>query len=111
MSVVTASVVLTNDYVIARLHVGKINDVRDDYWATKDREVLSICEPHVEGDVSFLVPVRNPIHFLAMHLRVSSPQLFVLLLDSPFQPPVFCRADRLYRNTVYHRGLSFFLLR
>jgi hypothetical protein len=33
------------------------------------------------------MPVRNPIHFLAMHLRVPSPQLFVLLLDSPLQPP------------------------
>src|SRR5260370_30558881 len=57
------------------------------------------------------MPVRNPIHFLAMHLRVPSPQLFVLLLDSPLQPPVFCRADRLYRNTVHHHGLGFLLLR
>src|SRR5260221_10781366 len=57
------------------------------------------------------MPVRNPIHFLAMHLRVPLPQLFVLLLDSPLQPPVFCRADRLYRNTVHHHGLGFFLLR
>src|SRR5258707_4832709 len=57
------------------------------------------------------MPVRNPIHFLAMHFRVTSPQLFVLLLDPPLKPPVFCRADRLYRNTVHHHGLGFFLLR
>src|SRR6266567_7199078 len=103
--------VLPNDYVVACFHVGKIDAVRDDCWATQDREVLPIREPHVEGEVSFLMPVRNPIHFLAMHLRVPSPQLFVLLLDSPVQPPVFCRADRLYRNTVHHHGLGFFLLR
>src|SRR5437660_838919 len=103
--------VLPNDYVVACFHVGKIDAVRDDCWATQDREVLTICEPYVEGEVSFLMPVRNPIHFLAMHFRVTSPQLFVLLFDSPLQPPVFCRADRLYRNTVHHHGLGFFLLR
>src|SRR5260221_14324649 len=57
------------------------------------------------------MPVRDPVHFLAVNLRVPSPQLFVLLLDSLVQPPVFCRADRLYRNTVDRHGLGFFLLR
>src|SRR5216683_4422948 len=108
---VAPAVILTNDYGVARLNVREINDVRDDCWATQDREVLSICEPHVERQVSFLMPVRNPVHFLAVNLRVPSPQLFVLLLNSPVQPPVFCRADRLYRNTVHHHGLAFFLLR
>src|SRR6266568_5681324 len=103
--------VLPNDYVVACFHVGKIDAVRDDCWATQDREVRPICEPHVEGEVSFLMPVRNPIHFLAMHFRVTSPQRFVLLLDSPLQPPVFCRADRLYRNTVPHHRRWFCLLR
>src|SRR5438309_6196819 len=108
---VAPAVILTNDYGVARLNVREINDVRDDCWATQDREVLSICEPYVERQVSVLMPVRNPVHFLAVNLRVPSPQSFVLLLDSVVQPPVFCRADRLYRNTVHHHGLGSFLLR
>src|SRR5712692_3376584 len=108
---VAPAVILTNDYGVTRLNVREINDVRDDCWATQDREVLSIREPYVKGQVSFLMPVRNPVHFLAVNLRVPSPQLFVLLLDSPVQPSVFCRADRLYRNTVHHHGLGFFLPR
>ncbi len=35
-------------------------------------------------NVQFM-PVRNPVHFLAVNLRIPSPQLFVLLLDSPVQ--------------------------
>src|SRR5258708_22172843 len=88
-----------------------MKEVWEDWGGTQDRKVLSICEPQVEGQVSFLMPVRNPVHFLAVNLRVPSPQLFVFLLDSSVQPPVFCRADRLYRNTVHHYGLGFFLLR
>src|SRR5437660_10013345 len=53
----------------------------------------------------------DKVHDLAMNLRVSPPKTVVLLHDSPLQPPVFCRADRLYRNTVHHHGLGFFLLR
>src|SRR5437879_1567827 len=49
--------------------------------------------------------------FLPCTLRVPSPQLFILLLDSSLQPPVFCRADRHCWNTVHHHGLGFFLLR
>jgi hypothetical protein len=44
-----------------------------------------------EGQVSFLVPMRNPVHFLAVNLGITSPQFFVLLLDSLVQTPVFLR--------------------
>src|SRR5882724_3993742 len=110
-SVVPPVVILTDDYVVARFHVGEIDEISDDCGATRNCEVLPIREPHVEVQVSLLVSVRNPVHFLAVNLRVPSSQLFVLLLDSPVQPPVFCQADRLYRNTVDRHGLGFFLLR
>jgi len=47
------------------------------------------------------VPVRNPVHFFPVHLRISSPKFFVLLLDSLVQTPMFDRTDRRNRSMAH----------
>jgi hypothetical protein len=101
-------VIFAKDDIVTRCPVGEINDVSLDDGAAYNRKVLPIRKPHVEEQMSVLIPVRNPVHLLTVDLGVPSAQFFMFLLDSLVQPPVFRRANRNNRSITHPDSFRFF---
>src|SRR6267142_833113 len=103
--------VFSDHLEITGLEAAKVSANNEHVARVSKREVRLVLETHGEIERPVFDGMGDKVHDLAMNFRVSPPKTVVLLLDSPLQPPVFCRADRLYWNTVHHHGLGFFLLR
>jgi hypothetical protein len=101
-------VIFAKDDIVTRCPVGEINDVSLDDGTAHNRKVLPIRKPYVEEQMSVLIPMRNPVHLLAVNLRVPSAQFFMFLLDSLIQTPVLRCANRGDRSAAHPDSVSFF---
>src|SRR5579859_2200621 len=96
---------------ITGLEVAKVSANNEHVARVSEREVRLVFETNAEIERAVFDRMGDKVHDLAMNFRVSPPKTVVPLLDSPLQSPLFCRADRLYRDTVHQHGLGVFLLR